>query len=449
MATATRSRSNPVIIPPNKRMLWSISNSKTYNIWEGSVRSGKTLASIISFLLHIEASPDMFFFMSGNTVQSLYNNVIDGTYGILKIHAGSRWVKNESTLYIPTSQGVKTVRCFGASDYNSHDKLTGLTAGGWYADELNKHHMNFVIEATKRTVASPTRKHFATMNPDNPQKDIYKKFVDYYRLMTPEEKANIGGVNYWHCTLDDNPALTTEQKEAIKAEYVHKGFEYDRYILGKRVVAEGLIYPGVQNRNVFVDFDIKDVKIQWAAIDWGVDHPTVILMGGQFMQWNEGQEKFKAIPKQFAITHELYLTDKAKVEYDIVDRFEHECTKLSINPKSVRIAIDPSAVALKNAFFRRGYMAQLGHESGSIESANNRVLDGLSYTRMYLYSGVLKIHKSCVNTQREISAYSWDTKASERGEERPIKVFDDCMDAMRYFSNTFIRERVGTVIATK
>jgi PBSX family phage terminase large subunit len=421
--------------------MWtSIYRTRNINIWEGSVRSGKTLASIIAWLLFIEQSPDFYFFMSGNTVKSLFQNVIDGEYGILSIHPGSRWQKDQTTLYIPTSQGIKVVRCFGSADENSKDSLVGLTAGGWYADELNKHHITFIYEATKRTFASQDRRHFATMNPDNPNKEVYKEFVDYYRLMSKEDKKKIGGVNYYHCTLDDNPALTPEMKTRIHDEFKHKGFEYDRFVLGKRVVAQGLVFPGVANRQVFLDFDIKRVKVRWCAIDWGVDNPSVLYFGGHMMYDNGHQ-----IKNDYRIVREAYMDDKGKVENDVVDRYEYECKSLGIDPYSLEIGIDPSALALKNAFIRRGYFGRRGSAGAPQLNADNQVRDGISYMRSYLYAGVLRYHISCINAQREFGSYSYDPRAALRGEEVPVKVNDHCMDATRYMVNTFIKPFIGSV----
>lgn len=43
---------------------------------------------------------------------------------------------------------------------------------------------------------------------------------------------------------------------------------------------------------------------------------------------------------------------------------------------------------------------------------------------------------------KQFGSYSWDPKASERGEDKPIKIKDDIMDAIRYFSFTFVRPMV-------
>ena len=38
------------------------------------------------------------------------------------------------------------------------------------------------------------------------------------------------------------------------------------------------------------------------------------------------------------------------------------------------------------------------------------------------------------------ASYIWDQKASERGEDKPVKQHDHAMDALRYFCYTIIRK---------
>lgn len=437
----------PEIKTPPVHALNSIRNSKWLNIWEGSVRSSKTLMSILAWIMFIEESPDFVFGMSGNTLNSLYNNVIGGQYGILSIHPGSYYKSSSSpSLFIPTSEGLKRCVLYGACNNNSHDKVVGLTAGGWYFDELNKHHKNFISEAQNRTLASPGRKLFATMNPDNPNKPVYSEFVDRWRLASPEERRAAGGVNYYHFTMKDNPILTPEMIAQYEVQY--QGFEYDRYILGRRVSAEGLVYPGVATRSIFEDFPMSDVDFAYCAIDWGTDHPTAMEFGGMLREKRldgTGLETYTGhnMRTQWRIGREIYDKRKDKIETDIVDRFAHECDDLHVDPHNMRIAIDPSARALKNAFRREGYGAVDSKVMIGIEGANNVVIEGIRFHKHALYNGILKYHTSCVNSHREYGSYAWDENASMRGEERPIKFNDDCMDAGRYFSNTFVRPNIG------
>jgi hypothetical protein len=50
-------------------------------------------------------------------------------------------------------------------------------------------------------------------------------------------------------------------------------------------------------------------------------------------------------------------------------------------------------------------------------------------------------------TIREYQSYVWDAKAQFRGEDKPLKANDHCMDASRYLVNTLFAR--GPVLAAK
>ena len=53
-----------------------------------------------------------------------------------------------------------------------------------------------------------------------------------------------------------------------------------------------------------------------------------------------------------------------------------------------------------------------------------------------------KINKNnCKMTISELGGYVWDDKAKQRGEEKPVKLNDHAMDAMRYFINTIMSKK--------
>jgi phage terminase large subunit len=49
-----------------------------------------------------------------------------------------------------------------------------------------------------------------------------------------------------------------------------------------------------------------------------------------------------------------------------------------------------------------------------------------------LAAGRLLVHESCAGLLSELPGYSWDPKATERGEDAPLKVDDHSCDALRY-----------------
>lgn len=410
--------------PVSRRKIFrSIAETGWLNVWEGSVRSSKTLTAMIAFLCFVSKSPDQNFIMSGKTLGALERNVIYGDYGLLNVYPGSVYksVKSSHVIVLPTAMGEKNLYCFGAGDSASFGQIRGMTVGGWYADEVNLQHQTFVDEAFARTIVSHDRKHFWTLNPDNPHHWIYTDYIDRYDFMSPEDKAKAGGFHLWHFTLRDNPVLTPEEIERLSLQY--HGYAYDRYILGLRCVAEGLIYPRVGDAQ-FTEFDRSLCAIRYCALDFGVDHATAWYLGGPY----NGDRK------DWRICYEYFDEKSDKTTGDYVEDFKRMCTDIGIDPHTVMVAIDPAAGAIKKEFQKAGLQAF---------NAVNDVLDGISWTRNAIYSGIVRFHKSCRNARREFSTYGWDEKASERGEDKPVKADDDCMDAIRYFCYTHIRRVLG------
>lgn len=50
---------------------------------------------------------------------------------------------------------------------------------------------------------------------------------------------------------------------------------------------------------------------------------------------------------------------------------------------------------------------------------------------------------SCKETIKEFASYIWDEKALERGEDKPVKQFDHCCDAVRYLCSTIIGRKAA------
>ena len=59
--------------------------------------------------------------------------------------------------------------------------------------------------------------------------------------------------------------------------------------------------------------------------------------------------------------------------------------------------------------------------------------DGIRDVALCLQSGRVRVSPRCEGTLKEFDAYSWDDRA---GDDRPVKVEDHCMDAMRYMVRT-------------
>ena len=89
-----------------------------------------------------------------------------------------------------------------------------------------------------------------------------------------------------------------------------------------------------------------------------------------------------------------------------------------------QIYIDPSAASLKQELRRNGVY--------NVKDADNDVIPGIRFHSQLLSNGTFKICSQCVEAIKEYGNYLWDSKASERGEDKPVKRSDHCMDSIRY-----------------
>lgn len=415
------------------KMLRSMANCGYLTVWEGSVRSSKTVIALMSFAIYVTRSPETSFLISGRTVATVEKNCIMEEFGLLNLLPGSEYRKVGESRAItfnardPETGKIrqKNIYVFGAADIRAYMALRGQSYGGWMADEINMQDKEFVIEALKRTVVSTDRRHFWTLNPDNPHHWVYKEFLDYYDSMDRAQRKELGGYHWWHFTPEDNPAMTPAMLKALELQYPKGSYLYDRYILGLRVIAEGLIYPKVNASMFRPPEDMEGTATRYCAIDFGATHATVMLFGGMY----------KGNRMDWRITAEYYDEDSDKTTYDHYCGFIDVCQRNGWDPAKIIIAIDPAAKVLRQEFLKHGL---------NVIKAKNDVLPGIEYTRNALYNGRLILSDSCSHTRTEFSSYSWDPKASERGDEKPIKQNDDCMDALRYFAYTHIKPITGT-----
>lgn len=219
-----------------------------YNVLEGAVRSGKTVDNVLAFALELCSSPDKFHLATGSTMANAKLNIGDANgFGLEHIFRGQcRWseYKDNAALIIRgpyTNFEEKVVIFGGAALASSFKKIRGNSYGMWIATEINLHHPNSIVEAFNRTLAAKKRKIFWDLNPCHPKDPIYVDYIDKYA-----EKAAAGqlagGYNYRHFTIFDNVNISQERLQEIVDQYDQDSIWYTRDILGKRAIAEGLIY---------------------------------------------------------------------------------------------------------------------------------------------------------------------------------------------------------------
>lgn len=224
------------------------------NLLEGSVRSGKTWISLILWAVWVSSRPkEYLYMMTGKTLQTLKRNCLIPLQELIG--------ENNFTFSLSTKEGRlfgRRVMLEGANDAKSENKIRGITLGGAYADELTLYPEDF-FEMLLSRLSVPGAKFIGTTNPDIPDHWLRKKYIE-------NPKANMLCIKF---LIDDNTTLDPEFVSSIKKEY--QGVFYDRFILGRWVSAEGVIYTRfADDRKRFIITEPpRDIMTATIGFDFG------------------------------------------------------------------------------------------------------------------------------------------------------------------------------------
>ncbi|QEK12728.1 PBSX family phage terminase large subunit [Crassaminicella thermophila] len=381
-------------------------------ICDGSVRAGKTIVMSLSFVMWAMATfSGQNLGMAGKTIGSFRRNVLFLLKIILRLR-GYRVEDKRADNYLIVRRGdiENYFYIFGGKDERSQDLIQGITLAGMLFDEVALMPESFVNQATARCSVEGAKFWF-NCNPEGPYHWFKVNWLD--RL---KEKNAI----HLHFTMDDNPSLSEKVKERYKRLY--SGVFFKRYILGLWVIAEGIIYDMFSEETHIVDeknkYWPKDNKFEeyYIAIDYGTQNACVFLLIG----------KYKG---RYFIVDEYYYSGKEEGKQKSDPNYFADFEKFVQGIKIKKIIIDPSAASFITLLKENGY---------SVKKAINDVVDGIREVSKRLSNLELFVHKRCKNTIKEFSSYTWDAKATERGEDKPVKKFDHAMDALRYFVYTIL-----------
>jgi PBSX family phage terminase large subunit len=393
------------------------------NLWEGAVRSSKTISSIMVWLRYVRTGPPGNLLMVGKTERTLKRNIIDPITEMVgarrcRYRAGA----GELDLF------GRRIYTAGANDERAADKIKGMTLAGAYCDEVTTYPQSFFAMLGTRLSVEGSQ-WFGTTNPAAPTHWLKRDYLDRAKLHLQRDGTVVehheGGrldLHRFTFQLDDNPTLSPAYVAALKAEYV--GLFYRRYVLGEWVLAEGAVYDMWDPARHVVTWDQVPIIHRWLSV--GVDYGTV--------------NPFDAILFGIGVDHAIYgiseyRHDSRRARRQLTDpelsmemrtwltRVRYPRSQLrGVKPEVV--CVDPSAASFKTQLFRDGLPAM---------NANNDVLNGIRTVSALLAADKLKIVGSdCPWLVDEIPGYAWDDRAAEKGEDAVLKVNDHSCDGGRY-----------------
>ena len=384
-------------------------------IADGAIRSGKTVCMSLSFVLWaITDFESQNFGMCGKTIGSFRRNVLFW----LKLMLKSRGYKVEDhradNLFIVRRNNVENYfYIFGGKDERSQDLIQGITLAGCFFDEVALMPESFVNQATARCSVDGSKWWF-NCNPDGPFHWFKTNWID---------KTLEKNIIYLHFTMDDNLSLSDKVKERYCKQYT--GVFYKRYILGLWSVAEGLIYDMFDNLKHVVEKPpskfIGKSFTRYVSCDYGTQNAMVFIL------WE------KDVKGKWYATKEYYYSGREKQKQKTDSEYADDLEKFLDGIEISSVIVDPSAAS---------FIAELRKRGFHVRKAKNEVEDGIRVVGNALNLGIIFFYTCCENTMKEFASYTWDNKASEKGEDKPIKQNDHCMDAVRYFVYTVLGKKL-------
>lgn len=428
-------------MPFSDKQIDFITNSNyDLNISSGSVRSGKTFSANVRFLHYLEkeAINNVSVLITAKKGDSAERNVVLPFLELAEgegVASNFRFTHNPRVLtYLP-----KNIRCYieGGNDAGAEPRIRGMTIQSWLGDEVTTYPKDFSLQCVARCSAGKRYK-FLTTNPDSPSHYIKTDFIDKI-----ESGALNGRVWYWDIDKD-NPMLEQSYIDQLKSLY--SGVFYDRFIRGRWVLAEGVIFDQFRRDEHIVDsYPYKQVKEYILGIDWGYakDHPLAILL-------------IAVTDEAYYVIDEIYQEGQlidASLRTTMEDKGWYDLPYFNYNFEAFHQPVRTFKTKPHDAWAdtaRPDHIAQFSKLTGiRTMGAIKDVADGIqSVQRLLVGSGGHKLYilKKCINTIREMELYRWDTKLSTgEGKDIPVKKDDHCPDALRYAVHTRVSGKAKKV----
>ncbi|AUS35297.1 hypothetical protein C1M55_11665 [Rhodococcus qingshengii] len=366
------------------------------NLWEGAVRSGKTVGSLVKYLMKIADGADDpgENVIIGRTKDTIYRNLIAPMQDAAMYGPWAEHVKYNNGASTANILG-QTVHIIGSSDVLAEKIIRGMTIKRSYVDEWTLVKPDFTNQLIARhSVAGAWCG--GTTNPDGPRHDLKLNYID---------RAAEMGHRVFHFGLEDNRAhLPAGYIENLSRQYT--GLWNDRFIKGLWTMADGVIYESFDPARHVVDTLPEMQRILCVGVDYGTTNPT------------------RGIKLGLGVDNKLYAMAEWAPGSGTTTDHSRSLREFINTDAPEYLYIDPAAAVFKVQLQRDGYTNYL--------NASNKVGAGIGLVASLFTTNQLLIHTSCTELLGEIPGYVWDAKAAEKGEDSPVKLNDHAVDAFRY-----------------
>lgn len=368
-------------------------------ICDGAVRSGKTLALTLSFLMWAMFTFDRSSFgLCGKTIGALRRNVITPVLPLLReMGFFAEELVSKNRLKVTFCGHENDFFLFSGKDEGSAALIQGMTLSGVLFDEAALMPRSFVEQACARCSVEGSR-FFFNCNPAYPAHWFYQEWI---------RKRGEKNALYIHFEMKDNPSLTKEM--LTRYENLYSGAFYRRFVKGEWVSVSGAVYPFMEDAAAFEPVPKGAFDEFLISCDYGTVNPCSFgLWGRQGGTWYRIDE---------------YYYDARREGGCRTDAEHFEGLKRLAGGRNITaVVIDPSARSFSETVKRDGRFF--------VAAADNNVIDGIRRTSDALKKREVVICDTCADAIREFSLYRWD---ESKNFDTVVKENDHAMDDIRYF----------------
>lgn len=383
------------------------------NLAVGSIRSSKTITSLLRFTHHMLSMDETPYAMAGNTLQSLRRNCIEPLTLMLDD------LRIPCDVYMGKQEMVVddcSIALFGLDKEGTDKKIKGYTSAGTYLDEITTMSESAFEMLISRN-SLPGAKIFCTCNPVGPLHYVYQKYIlkgldpTYFKV--------------WKFRLEDNLTLSKSYIDSLKALYPPDSVFYKRNILGEWVSGQGLIFDKFNEDNILRgSINLDDYDYFEVGSDYGTSTTTCYVLVG--------------------IRYDYSAVDGETILYDVIAEYGYDATKEASTQTDAERVDD--IVNLQDTYgLNEDSIFDCSHDAESLKAAlekDNRVrmiiktfmpdtLECIQTISSLFYQNSIRVHESCTELINQIYGYEWDMKAAAKGEDKPVKRDDHYIDAMR------------------
>jgi PBSX family phage terminase large subunit len=377
-----------------QKIIFRWAHSKEYSeyrgiIADGAVRTGKTVCMVTSFIIWaMKNFVGKNFAIAGKTIRSTERNIIRPLEDISDITKYFRlnYRRSDSLLIITDRKTKKSNNfyVFGGRDDSSFMLIQGITLSGVLFDEAALMPESFIEQACARTISEQNAKLWFNCNPESKHCYFYKNWI---------EKAKEKKLLRLTLLLPDNPILSPSQ--ISEAERMYSGVFRERYIYGRWVNAEGVIYREyADDPERFALDDNDDIVFATIGLDFGGNGSAhaAVLTG------------FTRGYKEVHILDELYIKElitPARLEAAVIAFCKRAREKYLVREAFCDSAEQVLIKGIRAAFTRERIPIEVKNaRKGSIE---NRI----ACENMLFSSDRLKISRNCVHISEAFSSAVW------------------------------------------